>query len=69
MEYKNELQIKLNLKNPIMLCEYDFVLIVGVGYGGVLQIVHSHKPCSRWGVIFAICKSFVFGILGILERV
>jgi hypothetical protein len=62
-------------KNPITLCEYVFILILGVGYGTVpyasdcpqqLTVIVSY---SRRGVIFAGCRWFMFGILGTLEKV
>ena len=59
-------------KSPVMICEYVFVLIQGVGYGALsscpqpLTVIVS---CSRRGVIFASCRWLMIGILETLGMV
>jgi hypothetical protein len=46
-------------KNPLVLCEYVFVLISGVGYGASSvcpQPLTTVVLCSRRGIVFASCR-------------
>jgi hypothetical protein len=59
------------LKNPIMLCEYVFVLIPDVGYGAASDCPHHLTVICLllWqGCDSACWKEFIFGILGSHER-